>query len=195
MKATLTKSGIQLMSLENRRCWPLFAQLPSYIPFSEVLCVATSQYVPTWRRCSSLWKTAQVFVPLCQDCLLRTAEQFEWITCKTFKLLLYIWGTIAMIIAAPQVTHRLTICTFHRSRMRQCHWTPTSLDMESAVSTVNSSASTKRIIAMHGRCMLSFWPLPRLLKRKSGTSTNLITNALGRTRIWCKAGLRTSTRQ
>ncbi|BDA50250.1 Ceramide kinase [Coccomyxa sp. Obi] len=88
VKARLTKTGMLLTPLETRRCWPLPANLPSSIPFSEILCVATSHSVPSWRRCRGLWRT-------------------------------------------QKVTHRLTICTFRRPRLRQCHWVFHSVELES----------------------------------------------------------------
>lgn len=49
-KAHLTKSGIVLRPLGVRRCWPLSLRVPSFISFSEILCVTTSQRVPAWAR-------------------------------------------------------------------------------------------------------------------------------------------------
>ncbi|EIE23262.1 hypothetical protein COCSUDRAFT_66245 [Coccomyxa subellipsoidea C-169] len=60
MKAHLTKSGVQLTPLETRRCWPLSAPQPASIPFSEILCVATSQPAPAWRHCRRLWSTPTI---------------------------------------------------------------------------------------------------------------------------------------
>ncbi|KAK9903549.1 hypothetical protein WJX75_008659 [Coccomyxa subellipsoidea] len=59
-RAQLTQSAVLLTPLETRRCWPLPARLPISIPFSEILCVATSQSVPAWRRCRGLWGTSTV---------------------------------------------------------------------------------------------------------------------------------------
>ena len=47
-KAHLTKSGIVLRPLGVRRCWPLSLRVPSFVPFSEILCVSISQRIPAW---------------------------------------------------------------------------------------------------------------------------------------------------